>query len=482
MPFETKSTLDDKKEYFKNLVRINTSAILIIVWVIVCGGLSSFYCVVSGADMINKCLKNVPIDTSPVDASASSVNSSAPSVEADSGTKTRSIVLAPWHHKYNVLGDGNEPMTIESSVWFKQSQERAFDNTFFKKRADQYLKDVKGGEDSFFFSKMWVQGICVFPRLVAHDLWFISEWHSFFQKITDKLGWGTLLMSSFILFPIFMVFFAAYNAGAAFVSWGESVIELYKQLYLRKEVEDAIGTTDKNIDCPVQTIIKNLIILFLYACIVPIIGLLTVIPTLAWFAMSLLIAPVYALCLPFKIQGVIIPNKLFPGETSDNKPKTKNMQKEFDCVGVFLSNIYSYAGWYLAFFSILYSIIAGLKQDVYSFIGCIVAMIILFGVFKWYKSAAPDIEVPDTGGGTTAPSVQQNPVEVPKTTPASVLLGVDKPDVDQSGAETIITPVVKDPDEGALWGHRQPVTNQTGGPQIGGGAPSRLRNKNSRKR
>ena len=381
MPFETKSTLDDKKEYFKNLVVINTSAILITLWVIVCGGFSSFYCVVSGANMINECLKNVSLETSAsssVDAGASSSVDAGASSVAD-GSESNPVIKVPWHHEYNILGDDNKPTTVGSSVLFYKKKNDAFADTFFKKRADQYVKDVKGGEDSFFFSKMWVQGIGVFPRLVAYDLWFISECHAFLQKITDKLGWGTLLMSSFILFPIFMVVFAAYNAGAALWSWGESVIALCKQLYLRKEVEEAIGTTDKDIDCSVQTIIKNLIILFLYACIVPIIGLLTLIPTLAWLAMSLLIAPVYALCLPFKIEGFIIPNKTLFGESPDNAPKTRNAWKEFDFGGVFLSNVYSYAGGYLAFFSILYSIIAGLKQDVYSFIGCIVAPLSFLG-------------------------------------------------------------------------------------------------------
>jgi hypothetical protein len=237
---------------------------------------------------------------------------------------------------------------------------------------------------------------------------------------------------------------------------------LYKQLYLRKDVEEAIGTTDKDIDCSVQTIIKNLIILFLYACIVPIVGLLTMIPTMAWLAMSLLIAPVYALCLPFKIQGVIIPNRLFPGETSDNKPKTKNMQKEFDYVGVFLSNIYSYAGWYLAFFSILYSIIAGLKQDVYSFIGCIVAALIIFGGLKWYKSAAPDIEVPDTGGGVTATSVPEVGGNASGT--------AGDANLQQTHDEVhTMTPTVDLP------------VNETVVTQSGGGAPSRP-NKSSRKR
>lgn len=478
MPFETKSTLDDKKEYFKNLVVINTSAILITLWVIACGGFSSFYCVVSGANMINECLKNVSLETSAsssVDASASSSVDAGASSVAD-GSESNPAIKVPWHHEYNILGENGKPTTIKSSVLFYKSQEHAFDDTFFKKRADQYVKDVKGGEDSFFFSKMWVQGIGVFPRLVAHDLRFISEWHSFFQKITDKLGWGTLLMSSFILFPIFMVFFAAFNAGAALWFWGESVIALYKQLYLPKDVKDAVETIDKDIDCSVQTIIKNLIILFLYACIVPIIGLLTVIPTLAWLAMFLLIAPVYALCLPFKIEGFIIPNETLFGEPSDNAPKTRNAWKEFDFGGVFLSNVYSYAGGYLAFFSILYSIISGLKQDVYSFIGCIVAALILFGGLKWYKSAAPDIEVPDTGGGVATPSVPESVPEVGgganlQQTPVGQSSGeFGSPDV---GPSTISS--VKDPDEGALWGHKQPGANQTGG-----GASRR--NKSSRKR
>ena len=476
MPFETKSTLDDKKEYFKNLVVINTSAILITLWVIVCGGFSSFYCVVSGANMINECLKNVSLETS----ASSSVDAVASSSVAD-GSESNPVINVPWHHEYNILGEDNKPKTVGSSVLFYKKKNDAFADTFFKKRADQYVKDVKGGKDSFFFSKMWVQGISVFPRLVAHDLWFISEWHSFFQKITDKLGWGTLLMSSFILFPIFMVFFAAYNAGAALWSWGESVIALYKQLYLQKYVEDAIGTTDKDIDCSVQTIIKNLIILFLYACIVPIIGLLTVIPTLAWLAMSLLIAPVYALCLPFKIEGFIIPNETLFGEPSDNAPKTRHAWKEFDYGGVFLSNVYSYAGGYLAFFSVIYSIIAGIKQDVYSFIGCIVAALIIFGWLKWYKSAAPDIEVPDTGRGAAAPSVPESVPEVGgganlEQTPLGQSSGeFVSPYVDPSTISS-----VKDPDEGALWGHRQPVADQTGDPQSGGGASRR--NKSSRKR
>ena len=419
MPFETKSNFDDKKEYFKNLVVINTSAILIILWVIVCGGLSSFYCVVSGADMINECLKNVSIDTSStIDASASSVDASASSVDASAssvsdGSESNPVIKVPWHHEYNILGDDNKPKTAESSVWFNNKQRRAFVDTFFKKRADQYVKDVKEGADSFFFSKMWVQGISVFPRLVAHDLWFISEWHSFFQKLTGKLGWGTLLMTSFIGFPIFMGFFALFNAGAALWSWGESVIALYNQLYITKEVKEAVGTTNKDIDCSVQTIIKNLIILFFYVFIVPIIGLLTMIPTLAWLAMSLLIAPVYALCLPFKIQGFIIPTNVLPGETPDNMPKTKESQKSFDYVGVFLSNIYSYAGGYLMFFSVLYSIIAGIKQDVYSFIGCIVAVLIIFGGLKWYKSAAPDIEIPENAsGGSQVPKTSESAQDI----------------------------------------------------------------------
>jgi len=425
MPFETKSTLDDKKEYFKNLGQINGFAILIIAWVILCGGFSSFYCVVSGADMINKCLKNVSIDTS----ASSSVDASASSVT--DGSKSNPVIKVPWHHEYNILGEKGEPKTEGSSVLFYEKEKDAFADTFFKKRADQYLKDVKDGEDSFFFSKMWVQGISVFPRLIAHDLWFISEWHSFFQKLTDKLGWGTLLMTSFILFPIFMGFFSVFNAIFAFVSWGESVIALYRQLYIQKDINAAVENPDKDIDCSVQTIIKNLIILFLYACIVPIIGLLTLIPTLGWLAMSLLIAPVYALFLPFKIQGFIVPNDILPGETSDNEPKTKNMQKEFDYVGVFLSNIYSYSGGYLAFFSVIYSIIAGLKQDVYSFIGCIVAALIIFGGLKWYKSAAPDIQVPESGGG----GVTSPPVAVSTTTPAVDPLDVVQ-SVNQSGAST----------------------------------------------
>ena len=140
----------------------------------------------------------------------------------------------------------------------------------------------------------------------------------------------------------------------------------------------------------------------------------------------------------------------------------------------------------MAFFSILYSIIAGLKQDVYSFIGCIVAALILFGGLKWYKSAAPDIEVPDTGGNASGTegdaNLQRTPDEVPTMTPTGELRDVAQSDstrsgaqsVDQSGAQPVITSVVTE--TGTL-----PVADQTVGPQTGGGAPSR-RNKSSRKR
>lgn len=479
MPFETKSNFDDKKEYFKNLVVINVLAIVSIAWVIFCGGFSSFYCVVSGADMIKECLKNVSLDPS---NAAEKVDVNVSSVAADSGVKKKTGVSVPWHHKYNILGENKKPTTAASSVWFnitsKQkelNQRYAFADTFFKKRADQYVKDVNEGKESFFFSKMWVHGISVFPRLVSYDLLIISEWHALFQKLTNKMGWGTLLMTSFIGFPIFMGVFAFLNACAALLSWGESIIALYGQLNFPQDVKEVKANTTGNIDCSVQTIVKNAIILFCYVFIVPLVGLITFIPTLSWCAMSLLIAPVYALCLPFKIQGFIVPTNPLFGETPDNIPKTTKMMKEFNLAQAFLSNIYSFAGEYLIFFSVLYSVFAGLKQDIFAFIGSLVAVLIIFGLFKWYKSAVPDIPEPETSGGAASVSVSSNimdqskdsgiqvvedskgdlnaitdnSIPMPVVTSSSTISSLSNPDAaNQSAQETVVTPDIKPTESG----------------------------------
>jgi hypothetical protein len=391
--------------------------------------------------MIKECLKNVSLDPS---NAAEKVDVNVSSVAADSGVKKKTGVSVPWHHKYNILGENKKPTTAASSVWFNITNQRkelnqryAFADTFFKKRADQYVKDVNDGKDSFFFSKMWVHGISVFPRLVSYDLLIISEWHALFQKLTNKMGWGTLLMTSFIGFPIFMGVFAFLNACAALLSWGESIIALYGQLNFPQDVKEVKANTTGNIDCSVQTIVKNAIILFCYVFIVPLVGLITFIPTLSWCAMSLLIAPVYALCLPFKIQGFIVPTNPLFGETPDNIPKTTKMMKEFNLAQTFLSNIYSFAGEYLIFFSVLYSVFAGLKQDIFAFIGSLVAVLIIFGLFKWYKSAVPDIEIPESASGG-AP--------VPKTSVAGDATTLQQPSVRSAGIEE---PVITDPLLGA---------------------------------
>jgi hypothetical protein len=353
--------------------------------------------------MINACLEKVPL------------HPQEPNVDSEKVPLNQ----VPWHHLYNISGEDGKPTQLGSWVQFGDAHKNAFDNTFFKRRADKYVKDYSEGDESFFFSKMWVQWVSVFPRLIAHDLWFISEWHAFFQKITEKIGWGTVLMTSFIGFPFFIGVFALFNLGASLYSWGESVIALYNQLNIYKDVKRDVETTDKDIDCSVQTIIKNAIILFFYTFVVPVIGLLTVIPTLGWFAMTLLITPLYALYLPSNIYGEIVP--MFKTD-SEKDPK---LTKMFAMFNVVLSNIYSYAGGYLIFFSVVYSIIAGLKQDLYAFIGCLVAIMFIFGVLKWYKSAAPDI--PETSGGSAQPDTTSLATDQPVVQPHATSLATDQP-------------------------------------------------------
>ena len=435
MPFETKSTLDDKSQYFKNLIVINLSAFILITWVIISGWFSSFYCVVSAANVINACLSKV-----------------------NNGEETP-LDEVPWHHEYNTVGTDGKSTTLNSNIAFDEAQKAAFNDTFFKRRADKYAKDYAEGTDSIFISKMWVQLCSIIPRLVSHDLWFISEWHSFFEKIGVKIGgWSSILMTSWIGFPIFILCYALFNVCASLYAWGESVFALYSQLNIYKEVKDDIANTTGNIDCSVWSIIKNAIILFCYAFIVPLIGLLTLAPTLIWLAVTLLFAPLYAFCLPFNIKGMIKPKGL------DDESKATGLSKLFAIYNVVLSNIYSFAGQYLIAFSIIYSIVAGIKQDVYAFIGCLIAVLIIFAGLKWYKSAAPDIPEPGTGGGATSVPVtsvvldqsKDSGIKVVEDGEGDLTMITDKapvvstisssstPDAaNQSAQETVVTPDVK---------------------------------------
>jgi hypothetical protein len=349
MAMSTKVEQVDTKEYIKSVIKVNLSAIIIMSWFMISGLLSSYYSVLSVSQMIDLCLVS--------------------SDEAEKGTAEK----VPWHDFITKKDEKSKPVKVEQEIAFDAEETmKSLSSSFF-----YYLKkDIKHHEEENEKKKMYhhialIEFLGIFTKSIEWNSKVISESFQFIQKITPT---GVVLMTSFILFPIFLGLFFVLNLFYTIYAWFKSIYGAFNKCGIVEYFDTVLHKKTGNVDPEALSVIGSLFFLLFYGLIIPLIGVITIVPILLYFFITLLVIPIYSLFLPLKMSGKLEPKD---GDGSKSTPFTLGTSM--------FSNIYTYINYYSVAFSIVYALVASILQDAYYFVGCIAAIAVIFMATSFYK-------------------------------------------------------------------------------------------------
>lgn len=357
MTISTKVEEVDTKEYIKSVIKVNLSAIIIMSWFMISGLLSSYYSVVSVSQMIDLCLISF-----------------GDNIGESKGTEEK----VPWHDFISQKDEKSKPKTVQQEVTFVADETTTLmDNTLLN-----YLrKDIKHHEEENEKKKQYhhiaiIELMSIITKSIEWDCKVISQSFQFIKTITPN---GVILMTSFIVFPIFLIMFFILNLFYTIFAWFKSIYGAFSRCGIVEYIDTVLHKKTGDVDPEALSVIGSLFFMLFYAIIMPAMCFLTIVPILFYFFITLLIIPFYALYLPLKITG-----KLGAKNGSKTTPFTLGTSM--------FSNIYTYMNYYSVAFSIVYALVASLLQDAYYFIGCLVAIAVIFMATSFYK------QEPFTGG------------------------------------------------------------------------------------
>ena len=349
MVTSTKVEPVDKKEYIKNVIKVNLSAIIIMSWFMISGLLSSYYCVLAASNILS-------IYVSIIKPTSAEINPKP----------------VDWHDFYVSKDDKGKQTRVKQSVDFdKDATEDIFNSSWLRKIVDIVEHHEKANENvdtKTYWNIVAIEMVSIFTTSIEWNLHFIETFFQFVYGITSP---GFLLMTSFIVFPIFLIMFLISNIFYTIFAWFKSIYGASVQCDITSFFNKVKTNTDNNQDGNAFTVIKSICFLILYAFILPFICLITILPMISWFLLTLICVPLYSLYIPLKISGIL--------------KMDKKGQTPFTLGTSMASNIYTYMNYYSVAFSIVYAIVASLLQDAYYFIGCLVAIIVIWMATSFYK-------------------------------------------------------------------------------------------------
>jgi hypothetical protein len=389
MTISTEVEQVDTKEYIKSVIKVNLSAIIIMSWFMISGLLSSYYSVVSVSQMIDLCLISFGDD-----------------IGESKGTEEK----VPWHDFISQKDEKSKPKTVQQEVTFVAGETTTLmDNTLLN-----YLrKNIKTHEEENEKKKKYhhilmIELMSIITKSIEWDCKVISQSFQFIKTITPN---GVILMTSFIMFPIFLIMFFILNLFYTIFAWFKSIYGAFSRCGIVEYFDTVLHKKTGNVDPEALSVIGSLFFMLFYAIIMPAMCFLTIVPILFYLFITLLIIPLYALYLPLKITG-----KLGAKYGSKTTPFTLGTSM--------FSNIYTYMNYYSVAFSIVYALVASLLQDAYYFIGCLVAIAVIFMATSFYKQepftggSAPNDDSNDNGNeGKSSSSVDSATPVVNSATP-----------------------------------------------------------------
>ena len=348
MAMSTKVEQVDSKEYIKGVIQVNLSAIIIMSWFMISGLLSSYYCVLSTSQMIQFCLV---------------------------GDQTNPENSVPWHDFIRKKDEKSKPETVEQEVRFdaKETIESLKSTFLYMLKEDTAKHEQQNDIKKQYHHIAIIELESIITKLVEWDCKVISESHEFIKKIAPH---GVILMTSFIVFPIFLLMFFILNLFYTIYAWFKSIYGAFVQCGIVEYFDTVLHKTNGNVDPEALSIVGSLFFLFFYAIILPALSFITIIPILFYFFITLLVVPLYALFLPLKISGKL--------GMKNAHPEAKTTP--FTLGTSMFSNIYTYMNYYSVVFSVIYALVASLLQDAYYFVGCLVAIALIWGVTSFFKS------------------------------------------------------------------------------------------------
>ena len=346
----TKVEQVDTKDYIKAVIKVNMSAIIIMSWFMISGLLSSYYCVLSASQMIQLCLATF---------------------EPDMGESKVAEEKVPWHDFVSQKDEKSKPITVEQEITFvAQDTNDSLKTCFLNKWRNDIKSDEKTNEtDTRYHRIASIELHGIITKSVEWNCTVISHSFEFIKKITNG---GVLLMTSFIIFPMFLLMYFILNFFYTIFAWFNSIYGAFKRCKIIEYLDTVLHKKEGNVDPNALSIVSSLFFLLFYAIITPAFCFITIIPILVYLLITLLLVPLYALFIPLKITG-----KLGPKNSIKNTP--------FNLGTSMFSNIYTYINYYSVAFSIVYAIVASLLQDAYYFVGCLVAIALVWMATSFYK-------------------------------------------------------------------------------------------------
>jgi hypothetical protein len=364
MAMSTKVEEVNSREYIKGVIQVNLSAIIIMSWFLISGLLSSYYCVLSTAQIINLCLV---------------------------GDQRKPEETVPWHDFIRKRDEKSKPETVEQEIRFdaKETIESLKSTFLYMLKEDTAKHEQQNNIKKQYHHIAIIELESIITKLVEWDCKVISESHEFIKKIAP---YGVILMTSFILLPMFLFMFFILNFFYTIFAWFNSIFGVFKQCGIVEYFDTVLHKKQGNVDPEALSVIGSLFFLFFYAIILPAISFITIIPILFYFFITLIVIPLYALFLPFKITGKL--------GMKNAHPEAKTAP--FTLGTSMFSNIYTYMNYYSVVFSVIYALVASLLQDAYYFVGCLVAIALVWGATSFFKSE------PYMDGGGASEEVDDN--------------------------------------------------------------------------
>jgi len=359
MPMSTKVEQVDKKEYIKSVVKVNMSAIVLMSWFMLSGLLSSYYCVGSTSQMIDLCL--------------------ASSDPMDNDEKI------PWHEFTTKSDEKSKPVVHEQEITFNSYKvSKALDNSFLNKLRNDILDHVQKNEQVKRYHHIAIiELLGIITKSIEWDCKVISNSFEFFKGIAPH---GVVLMTSFIVLPLFLIMYFILNIFYTIFAWFHSIYGVFVRCGVADYADTVLHQNTGNVDNKALSVIQSFFFILFYAIILPAFCFFTIVPILFYFFITLLIIPLYALYIPFKISGEL-------GSKNGKGKKTP-----FTLGTSMISNIYTYMNYYSVVFSIIYALVASLLQDAYYFVGCLVAIALIWFATSFYK------QEPFVGGSSSSDS------------------------------------------------------------------------------
>ena len=420
MAMSTKVEQVDSKEYIKSVIKVNLSTIIIMSWFMISGLLSSYYCVVSASQLVDAIfVKNINL-------------------------RPDELPPVPWHNFIWKKDEKSKPETVEQEVIFNFDQViHNLENIFLNKlRGKINSFETDNRREKKYHNIAFIELLSIIKNSIEWDCWVITESFEFIHKIAPH---GVVLMTSFIILPIFLAMFFILNLFYTIFAWFKSIYGAFTQCGIVDYFDTVLHKTTGNVDPQALSVIGSLFFLFFYAIILPALSFITIIPILIYFFITLCVIPVYSLFLPLMITG----NLGFKNKHADVKTTPFTLGTSM------FSNIYTYMNYYSVVFSIVYALVASILQDAYYFVGCLVAIILIWVATSFYKQepfmgkSSSSTSSPDGEGGeeddVASSSDDGNNVQLPiiaDVVTKEELEEASKATID-SGAENTVSPGAK---------------------------------------